>query len=220
VTAKAVKAAVLRHGWALTEVGTTADFIALAETFGDIVPSRTGGPPVDELRPTPASDAPQRSLSAMHGLGPFPYHTDAAHHLVPPRFVFLRLASTTPTKRRTLVAPLPSRFRKRDQDVLEHDVWLVDGGRGRFLTSILGTSQGMDSPVLIRFDEGCMRPADAAFGAAREVVLGLALQNERAVDWLPARAIALDNWRTLHARDSNLAVAEDRVLERILVSES
>jgi hypothetical protein len=34
-TAKAVKVAVLRHGWALIEVETTADLIALAETLGD-----------------------------------------------------------------------------------------------------------------------------------------------------------------------------------------
>jgi alpha-ketoglutarate-dependent taurine dioxygenase len=215
-TFKALQAAVDRFGWAVTEVDTTANLVVLAESFGEITPSRVGAPSVDELRPKPSSDASHRSLSGAHGLGAFPYHTDAAHHTLPPRFVFLRLASHTPTLRRTLVAPMPRRLRKSDREILEHDVWLVDGGRGRFLTSILGSVDGAETP-LVRFDEGCMRPADPTFGAGRETIHRLTSFYEQAIDWVPGRTVVLDNWRTLHARSGFAAPDETRVLERVLV---
>jgi L-asparagine oxygenase len=214
--AKALRSALDRKGWAVTQIARTNDLLALAESLGEITPSWSGGPVVDELRPKSESEAAPHSLSGMHGLGAFPYHTDAAHHILPPRFVLLRLASRTPTSRRTLLAPIPGRLPQRDRDVLEHDVWLVDGGRGRFLTSILARPEG-GADDLIRFDEGCMRPADREFGAGRETILRLLENRERAVTWSPTKTLVLDNWRTLHAREDAVTVNEDRVLERVLV---
>jgi hypothetical protein len=199
-------------------VRSTADLLSLATSLGEITPSRASGPPVDELRPKPSSDAPPRSLSALHGLGAFPFHTDAAHHLIPPRYVLLRLASESPSARKTLVAPIPRRLAQRDRRSLEHDVWIVDGGRGRFLTSILSHPEGR-SCEMFRFDEGCMRPADRVFGAARAVMLRVLASHSRAIEWVPGRTIALDNWRTLHAREGAPPKDAERVLERVLVSE-
>jgi hypothetical protein len=117
-----------------------------------------------------------------------------------------------------LVAPIPRRLPKSDREILEHDVWLVDGGRGRFLTSILGSVDGAETP-LVRFDEGCMRPADPTFGAARETIHRLTSSYEQAIDWVPGRTVVLDNWRTLHARSGFTAPDETRILERVLVQE-
>jgi alpha-ketoglutarate-dependent taurine dioxygenase len=92
----------------------------------------------------------------------------------------------------------------------------VDGGRGRFLTSILGSLDDAESP-LVRFDEGCMRPADPTFGSARETIHRLTSSHARAIDWIPGRTVVLDNWRTLHARSGFAGPGETRVLERVLV---
>jgi L-asparagine oxygenase len=217
VTERTLRAILNRRGWAVTEARNAAELLSLAETFGEVAPSRAGGPVIDELRPKPVSEAPPRSLSARHGLDAFPYHTDAAHHVVPPRFVILRFASKRPSTRRTLVASLPGRLRQGDRDVLEHDVWLVDGGRGRFLTSVLSRPDGFFEEM-VRFDECCMRPAEATFGAARAVILGVLASRSVAIDWVPSRALILDNWRTLHAREGRPHHDGDRVLERVLVA--
>jgi hypothetical protein len=200
------------------QVRNTADLLSLAESLGEVTPSRAGGPPVDELRPKPSSEAQPRSLSGQHGLGAFPYHTDAAHHLLPPRYVLLRLASERRSVVKTLVASLPRRLRLNDRQTLEHDVWLVDGGRGRFLTSVLSHVDGQ-SCEMFRFDEGCMRPADKTCGAARTVILRILANRGVAIEWVPARTIVLDNWRTLHAREGAPLDDADRVLERVLVRE-
>jgi L-asparagine oxygenase len=218
VTDRTLRATVDRRGWAVMEVRSTADLLSLADSLGDITPSRAGGPPVDELRPKPSSQAQPRSLSGQHGLGAFPYHTDAAHHLLPPHYVLLRFASECPSARRTLLASIPRRIGERDRQILEHDVWLVDGGRGRFLTSILSYPDGC-SCEMFRFDEGCMRPADKAFGGARAVILRVIANRSVAIEWVPTRTVVLDNWRTLHAREGARLEDADRVLERVLVSE-
>jgi alpha-ketoglutarate-dependent taurine dioxygenase len=110
------------------------------------------------------------------------------------------------------------RLRRADREVLEHDVWVVDGGRGRFLTSLLNRPDGVDSQML-RFDEGCMRPADKAFGEARNLLLRLTASRTQTVRWVPGRTLVIDNWRCLHARDEDPSTHEDRVLERILVAQ-
>lgn len=210
-----MQAAVDRRGWVVVQARSTDALLSLAGLFGEITSSRIDGPQVDELRPKLASNASLRSLSGKHGLGAFPYHTDAAHHEVPPRYVLLRLASPWPSARRTFVASLPRRLRARDREILEHDVWLVDGGRGRFLTSVLTKPDG--SREMLRFDEGCMRPADRAFGDARAVLLGVLESRSVGIAWVPSQTVVIDNWRTLHAREGALVDDEDRVLERVLV---
>lgn len=213
----ALRAVVRDRGWAVTRVPSTSALIELASALGEIVPSHTGGSEIDELRPRPSSDVPKNSLSGVHGLGRFPYHTDAAHHALPPRLVILRLASKEPSERSTLVAPLPRRISQEARAILEHDVWVVNGGRGVLLTSLLSDVAGSDDPLL-RFDEACMRPADRVFVASRQTLLQLIARTEKAVMWAPDRAIILDNWRTLHARSGAPRHHEDRVLERALVA--
>lgn len=117
------------------------------------------------------------------------------------------------------MAAVPRRLGRADRNILERDVWLVDGGRGCFLTSILTPSEAGASD-LIRFDEGCMSPADTHCGEGRRVILRLLANRGRAVEWVPGRAVVIDNWRTLHARDQAKNLNEERVLERVLVSQS
>jgi alpha-ketoglutarate-dependent taurine dioxygenase len=72
---------------------------------------------------------------------------------------------------------------------------------------------------MLRFDEGCMRPADKTFGEARDVVMRVLVTRTVGIAWDPCRTLVLDNWRTLHARDSEPPNEAERVLERVLVSE-
>ena len=136
------------------------EFEGLASALGRSVPARRGGEATDRLRPTLPQNAPPRSLSATYGLAAFPFHTDGAHHRVPPRFVLMRLAdgaaSGTPT---LLVDGYRSLIDAVDRKMLARETWLVHGGFGRtFYAPILDTARG-----LLRFDPGCMRhPAGTA----------------------------------------------------------
>ena len=112
---------------------------------------------------------------------------------------------------------MPPRLAGRDRHCLEHDVWLVEGGRGRFLTSILSQPIS-DSSDTLRFDEGCMRPADRTFGASRAVLARVCAQRSRGILWEPDRTLLIDNWRTLHAREATVANDTERVLERVMVT--
>jgi alpha-ketoglutarate-dependent taurine dioxygenase len=214
----AVRERVERRGWSVVKLPRKADVLELASALGEPVPSRRDGPLVDELRLVPSELAPPRSLSRTYGLGSFPYHTDAAHHPVPPRYAILRLASSQASDRATHVAPLPlRRLRARERALLEHDVWLVNGGRGRFLTSIISHLHRA-GPEIVRFDAECMRPAAPMFGESRGVFEGLCHCASRAVHWMPGKALIIDNWRTAHARGEGDGRTGDRVLERVLVA--
>ena len=121
-------AALAGDGFAVTRT-SLEEFDALATRLGSSVSVRRNGPITDQLMPTPSDQAAPRSLSAIYGLGTFPFHTDAAHHRVPPRYVLMRLAdgatSTTPTQ---LVDAEPGAFTLPDSKTLTRETWLVRGG--------------------------------------------------------------------------------------------
>ena len=77
------------NGWA----SGTGDIDSIREHAASLgwveVPTRGGDAPVSVLRPTEASAAHPRSLSAEYGLGQQPLHTDGAHMVDPPDIVVL-----------------------------------------------------------------------------------------------------------------------------------
>lgn len=66
-------------GWFSTSTEHETEFLALARHLGIPRPSRNDGELIDELRPISASQAKRPSLSAIHGVGAFPLHTDTAY---------------------------------------------------------------------------------------------------------------------------------------------
>lgn len=188
-----------------------------AARLGAPVPVRPGGPVLQELTPVAAESAPASSLSSAHGLGAFPFHTDAAHHRRPPRWVVMRCVAPGTEGRPTLLCDasrLP--FAERHWRALERAVWWVrSGGRG-FPASVVKRELNR---MTVRYDPGCMTPADPAFIPAGEF-LEQALREAAHVllQWQRNDLVIIDNWRMLHAR----AAAEgrdagSRRLQRILV---
>ena len=209
-------AALERDGFAVTRT-SLEEFDALATRLGTSVPVRRGGPTTDRLMPTPPDEAAPRSLSAIYGLGTFPFHTDAAHHRVPPRYLLMRLAdgaaSTTPT---LLVDADPRSFRLPHSKTLTRKTWLVRGGLGRtFYAPILDPSRRF-----LRFDPGCMSPPAGTFLKGQEILtrrLALSRQ-ELEIEWATDTTLVADNWRVLHSRPSIPAGDTSRVLLRKLLT--
>ena len=208
-------------GFSLILRPSAESLLPLAELFGQPRPSRTGGPLVDMLKPTPAEEAAPRSLSARYGLGAFPFHTDGSAERLPPRYILLRLApgiegSGRPT---TLVDSKRLPFTPQDLAALMREIWFVNGGRGRFLSPVLNTSLVANHEVL-RFDLDCMIPALAHFTTTAERLQETCASADQVdIHWEPGIVLAFDNWRVLHARrtGSEQHASEERVLERVSI---
>lgn len=210
-----------KQGWSEFSVEVDTDLVELAKSIGQPVRSRMDGPLLDRLTPKPETSAHPRSMSAVHGLGPFPFHTDAAYMRLPPRYMLMRLAAGAVSDRATLLCPFSELPLSRDDiRLLRNDVWLVDGGRGPFYSTILNETVSRGGSIL-RLDPCCMRPAAPSFAKSFEV-LSRAIERvtPHSVAWTPGRALLIDNWRVLHARASavDATAVSRRVLERVLIS--
>lgn len=198
--------------------GSSAELVELASRLGSPVAARRSGPLLDRLVPKATGEAAPRSLSAAYGFGRFPFHTDAAHHRSPPRFVLLRCASCTPTGVPTLVADFDGmQFTPSELKTLKREQWVVRGGRGRtFYAPLLDE---IDGRRRIRWDPGCMSPVAGTTPVGQEIVAG-ALRSADATEirWHEGEVTILDNWRMLHARPAVSRDDELRVLERIMVA--
>jgi len=168
--------------------------------------------------PIPADQARPRSMSAHYGQGAFPYHTDGANFSCPPRYILLRAVLATARDRPTLMVDSNKWcLSEEDRSRLQQDVWYVNGGRGRFLTSILFHSDQTNGSYL-RYDPCCMWPAHARFTKSARIMQAHCNSHTRRVLWEPGRALIIDNWRVLHARPTGPDnSSERRVLERVFV---
>ncbi|MGY5884973.1 hypothetical protein [Modestobacter lacusdianchii] len=101
--------------------------------------TRKGDAAVSVLRPTAAEDAHPRSLSAIHGLGEQPLHTDGAHLQAPPDIVILHAAEPngTPTLlwSEASTATNPAYPRIARPPCLAGGIFVVASGSTRFLAS-------------------------------------------------------------------------------------
>jgi hypothetical protein len=202
-----------RSGWAagtlpLLEVRRQAHDLPWAE-----VPSRKGDAPVSVLRPTSAEDAHPRSLSATHGLGRQPLHTDGAHLKVPPHFAVLHAArpNGTPTLLWSHSSPLtsPQDPANPRPSGLGAGLFVVRSGKDRFLAAAHDYREGY------RYDPGCMTPCDQR---AREAVryFESLIVNAHRHEWTePDQVLVIDNRRALHARGAVGADDVDRELTRV-----
>jgi hypothetical protein len=107
-------------------------------------------------------------------------------------------------------------FAERQWRALERAVWWVrSGGRG-FPASIVKRVRG---GMIVRYDRGCMTPADPAFTLAGELFEQALRQAPRVrLEWRRDDLVIIDNWRILHARAAaDGRDAGSRRLQRILV---
>lgn len=194
------------------------NLIALCNILnGNPVQSCPTAPVLQHLNMSDQLDARPLSLSAQHGAGAFPYHTDCAHHLVTPRYVCMRLVRSEGTCRPTLLKDVVPALTSECVETLFHETWIVNNGRGAFLAPLL---ERQASGLAIRYDEGCMRPGSPRNNRGR-MLLHEALSSLETIEihWRYGWVLVIDNHRFLHARASTpLAGRESvRTLERLLI---
>ena len=204
------------QGWILTETGNDREMLNLALRLGTPKASRKGGALIDELQPISKEEAYPASLSARHGTGAFPLHTDTAHWRKPARYVILRAVRTLHNGRPTLLMDKRS-FKLGVAECLlfRRAVFTVRNGKNSFLTTIL-----TEDEQLLRFDRDCMFPKMSSADRALHVMLSTVEKCPVVeIDWSVNRTLVFDNWRFLHGRSAPKdARSARRLLHRILVS--
>ncbi|HWO18326.1 MAG TPA: TauD/TfdA family dioxygenase [Kofleriaceae bacterium] len=204
-------------GWSVVEGIDEGQLLDVARSLGEPVPLRRGTSVISNLKVLTRNRALPRSLSAVHGEGAFPLHSDAAHWPQPPRFVLLYAPSGADVRRPTLLADtrdLLNHLSLPEIDLLRRGVLRVRSGRSSRLTTIV------DRLGIIRFDADCMEPANTTGEkAVRLVSSWVDACDPIHVTWTLGRLLILDNWRCLHGRDAAPHIDDSgRRLLRVLVA--
>lgn len=206
------------RGFARITLENTAALEAAASALGQPVALRDGDRIVTALSPTRREQARRRSLSAIHGMGEFPLHTDGAHLPTTPRYIVLRCVSPGAAARETLLADTAAlQLSAADWALLRRAVYVIDDGRSPRRLRSIAVRTG-PSRHDIRFDDGCMRPAHPSFAeAGRRFRDALDRNDPIRLVWKEGDAVIIDNRRCLHGRGPSDTPDNDRILERVTV---
>lgn len=151
------------------------------------------------------------SLSRQHGEGAFPFHTDTAHWQVPCRYVILACEDPGSPGRSTLLLPISmTSFDEQQLRILAVAPFRIKNGRQSFFGHVFSNSQ-----TFVRFDEGCMIPANRlAFDAIAIMREVLEKSDIIEVEWKANQIAIVDNWRMLHGRSD--AIQTERIPRKLL----
>jgi L-asparagine oxygenase len=191
------------------------DLEGIAEELGPITMDPRNPDRVRTIRPERANRAPANTLSQIHGVGPFPFHSDCAHWNKPATYLALYCVDPGEGERPTfLLDSWKWVWSANEKTSLCSDVW------SRALrTPRLCTLANMDGGNLrLRFDDACMRPmtepARAIGAAVRQKISEAPSHVHR---WTVGALLVLDNRRMLHSRGASLVFDPRRQLKRVLI---
>lgn len=198
--------------WTTFQIDNLKDLLTLAKSIGEVITSRKNSNNlIDTLTVKSKVDANPKSLSALYGVNDFPFHTDGAYLIVPPKYVILRspeLICNCPT---FICTPT---FTKSDRRALAKNVWLVNGGRGKFYTTMIEDS-GND--YRLRYDLACMRPSLPDFQNSADIMASIiSTSTKLEINWAPNQCIIFNNWKLLHSR-ADATNSATRILERVWI---
>jgi len=204
------------RGWIkVPGVARQDELFQIARSLGRPVISPTGEL-IKLLVPKDVTNARPSTLSAAHGTGAFPLHTDTAFWPTPCRYLVFR--ATGDVRRITVLAsfaPVLRSFGNGFYKLAERSVWIARTQTHSHYCSMIfrvGRQTGC------RYDPQCMVPANEA---AKQVDMRLRnatteLETET-LRWEEGLAIIVCNWKMLHGRGPMPIEEKKRVLERIYV---
>ena len=189
---------------------------SLAFKLGQPVPSFPNRPNVDVLVPRTREDSLPGTLSSMHGVNAFPFHTETAHWRHPVDLVILKCASPGAGDRRTLLIDAYGlNFNEKEISQLTHSLMVVRNGSKSFLAP-LASRKG--NRLSFRYDPACMKPASHSDNSALRILeRRLRIATKTDIAWNVGQCLILNNRRIFHSRAGSSIDDSDRRLERIYV---
>ena len=199
--------------WTTFELDNSDDLLNLAASIGKVIPSRRNSNDlIDTLTIRTKSEVNQKSLSSIYGDKNFPFHTDGAYLPEPPKYVILRSPSKIINCPTLICKPA---FTVSDKKNLIKNVWLVNGGRGKFYASMI---EEENDDYRIRFDLDCMRPALADFKSSAGIMASVITTSESwEINWNARQCVIFNNWKLIHSR-ADASDSHDRVMERVWIT--
>ena len=205
-------------GYALRRSIDRQQLLEIATSLGPIKTDPRHPQQVRHIRPQRSVDAEPNTLSSRYGMEGFPFHTDAAHWHIPPKFVLLYCVEVGSGNRPTYLIDSQSLgLTNPELSLLSNAVWR-SGHVKSFLCTVTST---FEKPFSIRYDSGCMSPRSGRALKADELITAKLKGAEcKQVRWQNGDLLILDNHRVLHARGSAERADPDRVIARILIGGS
>lgn len=201
-------------GWAEIEnIQHIDDLIEIANSLGVIKP-HPNGEIVKVLTPNNGTGAVKGTLSNRHGYANFPYHSDTAFWSTPARYIVLGMFEKSECSTRILeTTELYSLFGSNLLSHAKDSIFMINTINEKKYTSALfkqGTETGF------RFDTSCMVPINNSAKVLQRA-LEKYLKGPVGVPiiWSGNKAVVIDNWNTLHARDNVNTNDSNRTLMRI-----
>jgi len=195
-------------GWSITTCDS--DLLTFASTFGNPIPTRVGGPLVDELRLLSKTVAHSNSQSGRHGLGSFPFHVDGSHNKNIPKYIILRLKSPERSLTQTLLCDPLKNISNSEKKTLTTEPWKFVSGRTGFYAPLLD-ERGL------RYDPNVMHEAIRNPKSVKILEAAIRASNKSCIEWRKNLTAIIDNRRLLHARTRALEESENRIIERISI---
>ncbi|MEU0541711.1 hypothetical protein ABZ319_17750 [Nocardia sp. NPDC005978] len=191
-----------KMGWATTTMSLSLLKGFARERGWEPIATRRGDSAVSKLKPTVASEAPARSISATVGLDAQLLHVDGAHIPAMPDVVVMHFETVNLTATR-IWSP---GFEVVRSSPVQHGVFIVGTGRDTFLACAADDNG-------LRFDPYCMTPADRRSQEAFTLLTSYGDVHEHAWDE-PDKLLLVRNRMVLHGR-AKAVDGEDRELSRI-----
>ena len=204
-------------GYCLIENTTDADLWTCATGLGIPRYESKDGQVIKLIRPRAEGLSPPNTLSSRHGIGSFPFHTDAAYWYKPPRFLLLRCLDPGEGDRCTLLTDSQAWWSEHQWDMLTAAICTVAGSRP-FLAPLAASTP--DGGAMIRYDVACMKPTNRHCLEALDFV-DVKITNAQVTEihWRPGTLLVVDNYRLLHARGESQIQDPNRVHQKMLVEE-
>jgi hypothetical protein len=209
---------VISAGWLKIPAVEYPDAVArldlIVQSLGTPVAGRKGRV-VEELAPISQENAQPKSLSAIHGVSPFPLHTDGEHLIEPPRFIVLACIDPGSCPAPTVLVRFDDlKIEDPEREILPAATYLVRNGRRSFYSSVYDTAR-----PFVRFDQACMEPIDDNARRTTEMIVHRGMgSNLTIIHWRKGDLLIIDNWRVLHGRGhAGLRTSRDRRLLRASV---
>lgn len=199
---KALRDELLEQGFVVIDGVSVA---AMRETITKM--SDGGVSAGDVIRPTTTAQSANSSLSGIHGLEPFPWHSDGAISKRPPRLLGMLALEVPDSCASTGLLDIKGCAHVRD--ILKGT--LVRGALPGWRSSILRASETVDGVRRWRWDPRFEIVSGDA-GLAEEVA---SIKSTYELAWKHRRLVLIDNWRLLHRRSTVRASGLNRRLYRM-----
>lgn len=148
------------------------------------------------LAPLDQSEARPNTLSAEHGLGEFPAHTDSVTRRVPPRYLILLMRK--PRQAKTKLYNLPN-----ITSAIKKEAY-----RAIFNTSIKHRAfpthfivKSIKGHPIYRYNPDIMEPVNEEAAKVASAIKKAEGSPDTVIDWNEYQVAIFDNWKFLHGRE-------------------